>query len=58
MFSGRAACHPDGQVMLMERWKLTQPARVKASAMGMLPRSVEARMRGTSCAARIRVPSA
>jgi hypothetical protein len=27
--------------MLMERWKLTQPARVKALAMGTLPRSVE-----------------
>src|SRR3984885_1547939 len=53
----RVACHADGQVMLIERWKLTQPARVKASAMGTLPRSVEARMRGTSFAARIRVPS-
>jgi hypothetical protein len=37
----------DGQIMLMERWKLTQAARVKASAMGTLPKSVAARMSGS-----------
>ena len=49
---------PHCQVMLMERSKFTQRARAKASAMGTLSKSVEARMRGTSWAARIRVPSA
>jgi hypothetical protein len=47
-----------GQAMVMERSKLTQPPRVKAAAIGVLPTSVVARMRGTSWAARIRVPSA
>lgn len=46
------------QVMLIVRSKLTYPTRWKAFAMGMLPRSVAARMRGTSCAMRMRVPSA
>ena len=55
---GGPSALPHRQVMVMERSKLTQPARAKASAMGTLPRSVEARLRGTSCAARIRVPSA
>lgn len=40
------------------RSKLTYPTRWKALAMGVLRRSVAARMRGTPCAARIRVPSA
>lgn len=46
------------QVMLISRSKLMYPARWKAFAIGMLPRSVDARMRGTRCSARIRVPSA
>ena len=44
--------------MVMARSKLTYPARRNASAIGVLPRSVAARMRGTFCSARIRVPSA
>jgi hypothetical protein len=70
---GRVAAHVDeachggepgwwtlgvAQVMLIERSKLIQPAWLKASAIGTFPRSVEARMRGGACAARIRVPSA
>jgi hypothetical protein len=46
------------QVMLISRSKLTYPARRNAFAIGVLPRSVDARMRGASCSARTRVPSA
>jgi hypothetical protein len=42
----------------MVRSKLTYPVRWKAFAMGVLPRSVVARMRGTPSALRMRVPSA
>jgi hypothetical protein len=42
--------------MVIERSTLTYPARRKAFAMGVLPTSVAARMRGTSWAARTRVP--
>ncbi|MGY3677553.1 hypothetical protein ACVWXU_001176 [Streptomyces sp. TE33382] len=46
------------QIMQIRRAKLTYPVRWKAFTMGVLPRSVAARMRGTSCVLRIRVPSA
>lgn len=46
------------QVMVIWRWKSTQPARANALAIGTLPRSVAALMCGTSSAARTRVPSA
>ena len=51
--AAQAACPASSPGQLMERSKLTQPARAKASAMGTSPRSVDARMRGTSCAARM-----
>lgn len=59
-FSGaRIEAQPSlGHTMLIARSKVTYPARAKAAAIGTLARSVAARMRGTSCAARTRVPSA
>jgi hypothetical protein len=53
-----ARCLDQFQVMLIARSKLTYPARWKAFAMGVLLRSVDARMRGTFSSARTRVPSA
>jgi len=46
------------QVMVICRSKFTYPARWNARAIGTFPRSVAARILGTSCAARILVPSA
>lgn len=56
--SGAAPNAPQPQVMLIARSKLAQPARANAWAIGTLPKSVEARIRGTFSAARILVPSA
>ena len=55
---GRIRVQRQSQVMLISWLKSAHPARRNALAMGTLPRSVEARIRGTSSAARIRVPSA
>ncbi|HEY3482437.1 MAG TPA: hypothetical protein VGL02_26390, partial [Streptomyces sp.] len=47
-----------GQDIVIVRSKVRYPARRNAFAIGTLPRCVAVRMRGTSCAARILVPSA